>query len=703
VDASGNAYVTGQAGSDFVVTSGAVDVDQPAPDFGGEVYLAKFSPSGSLIYSAILGPGTSGALAVDAAGDAYVTGQGSPPTTNGAYHMSAPEGGDSFLIKVAPDAQSVVYSTFLDNATFSGISVLPNGNVFLVGNGVSGTGSTDGLPAYPTSPDAFAQSCAPIYNGMYDLDIASVLTELNANGSALVYSTLVCVLDANGIAIDPVTQEIWLAETASNPTFPLVAAFNPLNIVNPCVNCPALSVFDPTGKTLVFSTILGQSEAEWEGFASGVALDTQHRAHIAGGAEAGMYTVPPSASLGTPNDSEIFPFVAIVDPAGPGAALCFTPDSVVDFGATGILSTVSVPVTVISCGNQPLTITDITAATSDFTLASAGNTCVSALPVGQGCTFNIEFTPSTVGQDISSLKISSNAAIPSFVGLNGAGLPEPVITLSPASLSFGPQLAGSESDPQTVTVTNTGALGLSGLAVELPAASQAIFPIVNNCGTQLDAGASCTFTVAFKPTVFGSVAGTLSVLNDYAPGNRTAGLSATSLPFVIAAQTGGSTSATVSAGNQASYSLAAIPSSGYSGTVTLACNNNNLPPYASCSFSPSSLTLSGNTAANFTVTIATETTQTAGLERFRKWGTALAACFVLVPFSLRRKRVARWIGLVFLLVLMTGVSACGGGGTGGSGSPPQMFKVAPGTYAIVLTASDSAANQITWSLTLNVQ
>lgn len=707
-DASGNAYVTGTTGPGFVVTPDALNQQVPSTT-GGLVYLAKFSPSGSLIYSAILGPGKSTATAVDAAGDAYVAGEtiaGDWPVTSGAYHASAPDGTASFasfLIKVSPDGQSAIYSTFLDTAVFSGISVLPNGNVFLVGNDALEPGNTLGSPAYPTTPDAFAQHCGPMYNGLYDVDAPSVLTELNSTGSALVYSTMVCVLGASGIAIDSVSGEIWLAESATYPPFPLVASISPVSEGNPCTGCPALSVFDPTGRTLVFSTILGQSGGGLKGFASGVALDSHHRAHISGGAEAGLYLVPPNPNLGPLTSSYMYPFVAIVDPAGPGAALCFTPDAVVNFGAIGILSTLSASVTVTSCGNQPLSIANVTAASSDFALSQVGDTCEPNLAVGQSCTFNVQFTPSALGPVTSSLKISSNATTPSFVGLNGTGLPEPVITLSPTSLNFSPQLAGSESDSRTVTVTNTGALGLSGLAVELPAPSQSVFPIVNSCGTSLDSGSSCTFTVAFKPAIYGTTNATLSVLNDYAPSNQSVKLSATSPPFIIGVQAGGSATATVSSGNPASYSLVATPSSGYSGTLVFACSSNNLPAYASCSFSPDSLSLAGRIPANFTVTIATQTTQTAGRVRFSNWGTVLATCFVIVPFSLRRKRVARWLSLFFLFSLIAGVSACGSGGTGGSNTPPQTFKVAPGVYTIGITISDGASHLVGQSLTLNVQ
>ena len=87
VDSAGNAYVTGETGDGFFTTAGALN--QAAPANGSrnsfDIYLAKFSPAGTLIYSAVLGtadpqnggggPIGASAITVDAAGDAFVAGQ----------------------------------------------------------------------------------------------------------------------------------------------------------------------------------------------------------------------------------------------------------------------------------------------------------------------------------------------------------------------------------------------------------------------------------------------------------------------------------------------------------------------------------------------------------------------------------------------------------------------------------------------------
>ena len=80
-----------------------------------------------------------------------------------------------FVMKVAPDAKSVLYSTFLDYAyVVTGIAVLPTGDVFVTGDSVGAN--------YPTTANAYAQNAGG--GGAF-------LTELNADGSALAYSTVV--------------------------------------------------------------------------------------------------------------------------------------------------------------------------------------------------------------------------------------------------------------------------------------------------------------------------------------------------------------------------------------------------------------------------------------------------------------------------------------------------------------------------------
>jgi hypothetical protein len=107
VDSAGNAYVTGEAGIGFPTTTGAFQTT-----FGGGVsdaFVTELSASGSaLISSTYLGGSNDDlglAVAVDSAGNAYVTGvtvSGNFPTTPGAFQATYNGGGDAFVTKVAP-------------------------------------------------------------------------------------------------------------------------------------------------------------------------------------------------------------------------------------------------------------------------------------------------------------------------------------------------------------------------------------------------------------------------------------------------------------------------------------------------------------------------------------------------------------------------------------------------------------------------
>ncbi|HXP11751.1 MAG TPA: hypothetical protein VN828_24805, partial [Acidobacteriaceae bacterium] len=159
--------------------------------------------------------------------------------------------------------------------------------------------------------------------------------------------------------------------------------------------------------------------------------------------------------------------------------------------------------------------------------------------------------------------------------------------------------------------------------------------------------------------------------------------------FVIAPQSGTSTSTTVTAGQPASYHLSITPATGYSGTVTLSCSG--LPANASCSFAPPTVALSGTKTTNFTVTVATEMSQTSSLTHGL---TAAGAAFLLfLPWTFRRRPVA---ASLVLLLLASGISlsGCGGGnGSTGSVTPTQPTVVAPGTYTIQIVASDGTTTQ----------
>jgi hypothetical protein len=88
------------------------------------------------------------------------------------------------------------------------------------------------------------------------------------------------------------------------------------------------------------------------------------------------------------------------------------------------------------------------------------------------------------------------------------------VTLSPTSLNFGSVTVGQPSAPQPVTLTNNQAVSLTISSIT----TSGDYSQTNNCGSSLNANASCTINVVFTPTLTGTRTGTLTV-NDNGPGS----------------------------------------------------------------------------------------------------------------------------------------------------------------------------------------
>jgi|GEM_PF-491646 len=272
----------------------------------------------------------------------------------------------------------------------------------------------------------------------------------------------------------------------------------------------------------------------------------------------------------------------------------------------------------------------------------------------------------------------------------------PEASLSASSLDFGSVTQGMSSSAQSVTLSNPGnaALAITGIA------AGGDFSETNTCGTSLAAGGTCTITVVFTPSTNGTRTGTLSVTDNAANSPQSVSLSGTGVaPVTIGTQSGGSTTATVSSGDTATFALSLTGATGFSGTVNLACTG--APAYATCSIAPTSVSLAAGGAANFTVTVTTSSTQSASLKR----NTALLAGLGFLPlfgfvWLLPRRRRGPLLAVLMLAMAAFSVTACGGGGSK-TPPPPASHQTPPGTYSLTLTAT-SGNTTATQTLTLVV-
>src|SRR5438445_533450 len=174
-DAAGNAYVTGFTDStNFPTTADAFQTN-----FGGveDAFVTKLNPTGAaLVYSTYLGGSGDDEglwIAVDAAGNAYVTGGTDSinfPTTTGAFQIASSGGGDGFVSKF----------TFGNTSAGANVTVplgVPPGQVTVTLATVTAAGDTtlttsDKGPSPPT-PAGFKLGNPPTY---YDLATTASFT-----------------------------------------------------------------------------------------------------------------------------------------------------------------------------------------------------------------------------------------------------------------------------------------------------------------------------------------------------------------------------------------------------------------------------------------------------------------------------------------------------------------------------------------------
>ena len=268
VDAAGNAYVTGSTWSSDFPTANAL---QPAKSSGPDAFIAKVDTTGTaLLYSTYFGGASDdwgNGIAVDEAGNAYVTGETWSSDFPRANALRPVPGGipNAFVAKLDPAGRALLYSTYLGGNSddgANGIAVDSAGNAYVTGY----TSSAD----FPT-----VNALQPTHGeGFSDAFVA----KLDPAGSALIYATYLGGSSydvAYGIAVDH-AGNAYLTGLTGSTDFPTV---NPLPPARVGLGDAFVAKLDPAGSTLIYATSLGGSS--YDG-AYGIAVDRAGNAYVTG-------------------------------------------------------------------------------------------------------------------------------------------------------------------------------------------------------------------------------------------------------------------------------------------------------------------------------------------------------------------------------------------------------------------------------------
>jgi Abnormal spindle-like microcephaly-assoc'd, ASPM-SPD-2-Hydin/Beta-propeller repeat len=604
VDSSGNAYVAGfTVSADFPITAGSFETTCGSCSSSlDDVFVTKLNPTGTaLVYSTFVGGGNSDfgyGLAIDGAGDAYVTGttfSSDFPVTSGAFQKACAvncNDGDGFVLELNPTGSNLIYSTYLGGSAYdqgNAINVDTAGNAYVFGY----TGSRN----FPVSASAFQRSIGGVQDAF--------VTKLNATGSALVYSTYLGGKAADlgfGLFVDS-AGDAYVAGQTNSTDFPTTAGAFQTTLGG--LTGAFVSELNPTGSGLMFSTYLNGTSTSTNpcaACATDVFLDSNGNVYVSGLTYETDFPVTSGAFQTTFAGGFHDAFVTKLNRTGTALVYSTYIGGSSDDGAVALA--------VDAAGNAYIHgntySTNFPTTPSAFQPASGGppDSFVAELdPTGSALLYSTylggsgnEFGKATrslvlnhgINPNVFVTGFTNSTNFPTTAGafqtaLAGTGSDDAFVTkfapfsttivLSPTGLTFPTQLVGTSSKAQTVTLTNAGKSTVSITSISITGTNSADFSETNTCGASIAAGASCTITVTFKPTSSGTRTASVSVADNAAGSPQTVSLTGTgtfvkltpsSLNFgsVPVGQTSSAKAVTLTNGGTTTLSITAIKLTG---------------------------------------------------------------------------------------------------------------------------------------------
>ncbi len=339
IDSAGDLYA---AGWTEALNFPIVLAEQAASGGSVDAFIVKLNPTGTaLLYATYIGGSgddRAAAIAVNASGQAYVTGSTASPNFPLLLPLRTTLGGakTAFVLKLSAAGNQLLYSTYLGGTNYdlgTAIAVDTAGNAYVAGDTLSTNfpvlgaaqalsgGGTDVFVSKLTAAGALSYStylggaanehaggiavdstgAAYVAGGTFSTNFPlggalqttnhggqdAFVTKLSASGAALSYSTYFggsgATEQANGIAVDS-TGNAYVAGTTNSADFPLTAGV--LQTQFEGVSDAFVTKINPAGSALVYSTYLGGTDLDT---AWGIGIDGSGNAYVAGSTQSGDF------------------------------------------------------------------------------------------------------------------------------------------------------------------------------------------------------------------------------------------------------------------------------------------------------------------------------------------------------------------------------------------------------------------------------
>jgi len=650
------------------------------PIYGsGAAPMAALSPgTASLIGTGGVSLGSPFQAAIDGSGNIYVANY----TGNNVVKIVA-GGGSAAVVSTGGLTLVEAAGAALDGAGNLYISDYGHNRIVLVtSTGTASVVSITGLATAINQPAALALDAA---GNLYIADWGNNrIVKVSSAGAGLVLGTGSYTLSSagvTGVAVDP-SGNVYIADRVANH----IVKVEPSGAAS-LVSVTGLTLSNPQGVAA-------------DGNGNLYIADSGHRRIIqvtAAGAASLVQT--PGQTIGTSmyglsTDSSGNVFAVdwsnnrVMKVDASSASLSFANTAI---GATSSDSPKTATVTnlgteALHFSANPTYSTDFAENTSDSTPCTAST----SLQPGEVCDVSVLFTPQTAGSRSTTVLVTNDH-------LNGTDVTQSIAVAGTATKASPSITLDSSTNPAPISTSITFTAMVSS-SVSTPTGTVDFYDGTTLLGSGTLASGIATFATSTLTSGAHSITAVYAGDSNFlSVTSSLVSLAVTDLSLAIA--TGGSSTATVSAGGTATYHLTIAPSTGsVLPDVTLSASG--APSGSTVTITPSTIA-TGAAATNVTVTVQLSA-QSAAFHRSNAWAIGFVLPLLgmlVVPLRidyrrLTRKRVGSAVLLSIVLLSISVITGCG------SNSPASLPQ--PTNYTINVTATSGSLSQST-ALTLTVR